>query len=165
MGVFMSEEIIASRSPSQLMNLKSYFLGFLVVVIISVLYFLGRDKWTLPAWTLAFNLLPILVVVWKYFDLKCEKYELTNERLRIVTGILSRRTEEIELYRVKDFSLDEPFILRMFKLGNLHIEASDKSMPYVHIRCLPKAVEFKESLRECVEAVRDKKKVREVDFE
>ena len=79
--------------------------------------------------------------------------------------MLNRRTDEIELYRVKDFSFEEPFIYRLFGLANIRIETSDRTCPTVWIRALPSAKEFREALRSSVEDMRLKKRVREVDFE
>lgn len=161
----MSEEVIVSNSPSQLLNLKSFVLSILTIVVIVLFYNLGKERFNLNPLLLLLCLLPVISSVWKFFQIKCCKYELTNERLKIITGVLNRDTEEIELYRVKDFSLNEPFFLRVFKLGNIHIESSDKSLPFISIKALPRAQDFKEQLRACVEEIRTKKNVREVDFE
>jgi uncharacterized membrane protein YdbT with pleckstrin-like domain len=161
----MTEEIICTSSPSQILNLKGYAMDILVMAILIAIYVVGRESWQIPMWFLLLILLPIVTASWRFFGLNCQKYVLTNERLKITKGILNRTTEEIELYRVKDFSLSEPFFMRLFKLGNISIETSDKTMPLLSITALPRAADFKEQLRTCVEEIRTKKNVREVDFE
>ena len=38
----------------------------------------------------------------RYLETRFTRFEITSERIRITTGVLSRRMEELELYRVKD---------------------------------------------------------------
>ena len=73
--------------------------------------------------------------------------------------------DELELYRVKDYRLENPFFLRMFSLGNIVLETSDRSSPVVRINAIQNAEELREKIRNCVETRRDQKGVREVDFE
>lgn len=98
-------------------------------------------------------------------QVKCLKFELTSERLKVISGVLNRSTEEIELYRIKDTSFEEPFYFRIFGLGNIRIYTSDRSLPELNITALPKGKAFREKLRDLVEDIRTKKNVREVDFE
>src|SRR5215204_1645093 len=53
--------------------------------------------------------IPMLFLLGKYVALKFVEYEITSERIKTIRGILSKRTDELELYRVKDTSLIEPF--------------------------------------------------------
>jgi membrane protein YdbS with pleckstrin-like domain len=55
--------------------------------------------------------------------------------------------------------------MRVFGLGSLHLETSDRSLPQVTIPAIPDATNLRETLRREVENVRDKKRVRELDFE
>ncbi len=108
---------------------------------------------------------PLFAILWRWLATKNTKYELTNERLRTRYGILNKKMDELELYRVKDYKLENPFFLRMFSLGNIILETSDRSSPVVTINAIPNAEELREKIRNCVETRRDQKGVREVDFE
>lgn len=108
-------------------------------------------------------IVPIFIAVYKYLEVKTRRYELTTERLRITHGILTKHTEEIELYRVKDSALVEPFPLRLFSLGDIVLDTSDKTMPRVSINAIRDAKEVREQLRKQVETQRQTKRVREVD--
>ena len=107
---------------------------------------------------------PLGFMLWRYLSTRFRHYELTNERLRLTRGVLSKRMDELELYRVKDSSIDQPFFLRLFKLANVVIRTSDVSTPRITLQAVPDAQAIRESLRGCVEKMRDKKRVREVDF-
>ncbi len=113
---------------------------------------------------LSWLIVPILIAGWRYLETKHRVYLLTSERLRVSHGVLSKRMDELELYRVKDTSVEEPFWFRVFGLGNIIIETSDRSTPQVTLFAIPEARMLRESIRGAVEKRKDAKGVREVDF-
>ena len=159
------EELVCRRSPSQILNIKSYCVNTLLIVVIVAIYIALKSRYEVPAYSLLLCLIPLILMWWNFMKIRCVKYALTTERLTIISGVLNRTTEEIELYRIKDSGFEEPFIYRLFGLGNVRLETSDKSMESLYIRALPQGRAFREDLRRCVEAIREKKNVREVDFQ
>jgi uncharacterized membrane protein YdbT with pleckstrin-like domain len=137
------ERTVWFGNPSQVINLGSYIL-------------LGLFFWLV---------IPLFVILWKWLVVKNTKYELTTERLRMRHGVFNKNLDELELYRVRDYKLDQPFLLRMFSLGNVILQTSDKTHPTVVIKAVPNSEELREQLRTHVEACRTRKGVREVDIE
>lgn len=137
------EETIWSGHPSQVLN-------FWIYVVCGALFFL---------------IAPLLVALWEYFKLRSIKYEISTERLRITTGMFSRSFEEIELYRVRDYRLEQPFLLRMFHLYNIHLVTSDKSTPTVTLEGIADGPALRDTLRKHVERMRKEKGIREIDME
>ena len=90
-------------------------------------------------------------------------YQLTTQRLRIRRGILTRRLDELELYRVKDYVLEQPLLLRLVGLGNLTLVSSDATTPTVILQAIAGAEGVRELLRNAVQTERDRKRVRELD--
>jgi len=90
-------------------------------------------------------------------------YELTTQRLKIRSGILNRRLDELELYRVKDYVLEQPLLLRFLGLGNVTLVTSDASTPSIALRAIAQAEDVRELLRNAVQTERDRKRVRELD--
>lgn len=101
----------------------------------------------------------------RWWMTKTTAYELTTQRLKISSGILNRKLDELELFRVKDYSLNQPFFLRMVSLGNLTLVTSDASSPTVNIRAIPNVEDVREKLRTAVQNERDRKRVRELDVD
>jgi uncharacterized membrane protein YdbT with pleckstrin-like domain len=101
--------------------------------------------------------------LWRYLETRFCRYEVTSERIRVTRGVLSRRMDELELYRVKDTTIDQPFFLRLFGLAHLIVQTSDASDARVVLQAIPEAGELRESLRGCVEKLRDRKRVHELD--
>lgn len=154
----MSEQILWKGSPSQLLNLGRHTLALLLIAgtIVGGVYH-NAVFFALP--------IPLLWMTWNYLNVRCRVYELTEERLRLYEGVLNQQIDEVELYRVKDTTMDRPLWLRLFGLSTLHLDTSDRSHPVVEIKAIRKAVELRETLRKQVEYWRDRKRVREVDFE
>ncbi len=119
----------------------------------------------LPTWVALFSLLPLLYAGWLFLGTQLMVYEFTSERMRIYEGILNQEINEVELYRVKDTRLEKPIWLRVFGLSSIVLSTSDRSLPRIEIRAVRDGIEIREKLRKQVELLRDKKRVREVDFE
>ena len=164
-----NEDIIWSGTPSQVVNLKTFLITAAIVAVIvgvwTVLYLnevmLGGYRWVL----LLVALLPLLWAGKKWLDVRTTQFELTTQRLRFRRGLLAKHTDELELYRVRDWQLHEPLLYRLFRLGTLTLITSDQSTPTVVLPALPNVHDVREQLRTNVEIMREKKKVREVDFE
>jgi len=61
-------------------------------------------------------------------------YELTDQRFIHRTGILSRRTDRIELIDIDDVSFSQGFIERLAGVGAILISSSDQSHPELLMR-------------------------------
>jgi hypothetical protein len=71
----------------------------------------------------------------------------------------------LELYRVRDYRLEQPFLLRLFSLSILTLTTSDKTHPIVVLRAIPRGEELREQMRTYVEEARMRRGVREIDLE
>ncbi|NNC89388.1 MAG: PH domain-containing protein [Akkermansiaceae bacterium] len=152
------EKLVWKGRPSQIVNLGP----FTVAVVLDALSVVAAFFF----WPLFFlGFLPIGWAAWKFAVVHCRVYELTTERLRLFEGVFNQQIDEVELYRVKDTRLERPFWQRVFGLATLILETSDRSHPRIDIRAIRDGAEVREHVRKFVEAMRDKKRVREVDFE
>lgn len=171
----MNEETTIWRgSPSQIICLKTYlFCGFMFLLGFPIAYLLWKYaypdsnavKFALLGGLFLWFVVPCLVALWKWIIVRSRVYELTTQRIRVTTGILNKRTEEMELYRVKDYSLVEPFTYRLFGVGNIDILTYDTTTPRLHLEAIPKPSQIREQFRTYVEACRTQKGVhlREVE--
>ena len=110
-------------------------------------------------------IVPIFIALTRYLQTKNNVIELTTERLKMTEGIFSKVTETLELYRVKDIEVRQPFIYRMLGVENIQIKTSDLSSPEILLEAMPKTVALADKLRNQVEIIRVQKKVREIDLE
>lgn len=114
---------------------------------------------------LCWLLVPIGFAVVYYLKTKCKVFELTTQRLKITSGVFSKITETLELYRVKDIETRQPFFSRMVGIENVQMTTTDASSPLVLIEGIPSSVGFADKLRNQVELIRQQKRVREIDIE
>jgi uncharacterized membrane protein YdbT with pleckstrin-like domain len=165
------ERSVWQGTPSQIINLPQYLLW---LAIFGVLIVVGMALWDamvlnlLPPllWALcALAAVPLFVIAWKWLVLANTRYELTTQRLRTRTGVLNRHFEELELYRVRDYRLEQPLHLRLFSLSNLTLETSDKSHRHIVLRAVRGGQAMREDLRTHVEEARARRGVRELDVE
>ena len=108
---------------------------------------------------------PIFIALWKWIENRCRIYEITTERIKVTQGVFSRRTEEVELYRIRDYRLEEPFWIRLFHLGNIALSTTDNSNTQLVIEAVPDADELRNQIRKYVEVCRATKNVRIAELE
>ena len=166
----MAEETVWRGSSSQWKNLGRYFFCVLLSALIVALFLIASSR--SPSGSRAFTpliLLFLVAPVWlalsRYLETKSRTYELTTERLKTTQGVLSKVTETLELYRVKDLEIRQPFSYRLFGLENIQLNTSDVSSPAVGVEAVPTQLGLGDKIRNQVEAVRAQKGVREVDVE
>lgn len=100
------EELLFAGHPSLVPSL-----GALLAVILTL------GLWLIPSW-------------WRS---RGRHYRLTTRRVVIETGILNKRLEQVDLYRVSDYTVVRPFSQRILGTGNLILRTLDKSSPVVPI--------------------------------
>lgn len=155
----MSEESPLWKSTSSQWLNGWHFLGSLLLTL-GVLF---AAFWLIPLYWIA--PLPGLWALWKYLVVRTRVYELTSERLRITSGVFNQTVDEVELYRVKDTVLLRPWWMRLLGLSTVVMDTSDRSMPKIELPGLARGVDFRETLRQQVEIQRERKRVREMDFD
>ncbi|MGI8605046.1 MAG: PH domain-containing protein [Verrucomicrobiales bacterium] len=116
-------------------------------------------------WLSCLLIIPIPIAIWKWLILINTDIALTNQRLKIRRGVFNKETEEVELYRVKDWTIEEPFLQRMLGKGSVRMETSDRTAPTLTLPWLDDPRRFGDLLRTAVELIRDRKRVREVDYQ
>lgn len=152
------EQIIWEGSQSQVLNFGIFIsMGIIsaIIIVLGVIFFL-------PA--AAFAAAPLAYMFIKWLIIKNHKYKITTERIFYTTGIFSKKTEALELYRVRDVDMYEPFWQRMFKLGNVSLTTSDKTASNFLLKAVPNPAQLMNEIRKNVEHRRDVKRVRGVEF-
>ena len=88
------------------------------------------------------------------------RYGLSEDRLFLSVGFLNIKDEEILLYRVRDISVNRTLGQRMFGVGTITINSSDKSNPVLEIKNVKDPTAVKELLHQQVEEMKDRRRVR-----
>lgn len=160
--------------PSQLMNLQTFLLTILAIPIVILLKIMLEEQQVgsilpeklavhvdrLPIYLSVYVLVNLFLQILKVW---CIRYEVDPEKLKYSSGIILRKHEFVENYRIKDFLIEKPLTYRIFGLGNLTIYTSDKTTPVLHLYAIRKPDEKYQILRGLVELSRKEKHVYEID--
>lgn len=86
-------------------------------------------------------------------------YSFDEERIFIESGVFTKKEDEVRLYRVLDISLTRSFIQRIFKMGTITIDSSDKTLKCFQMKNIKNPREVKEQLSQLVEEERQRKRI------
>src|SRR4051812_35212659 len=92
------EEVLFEGRPALVPSL-----GVLLLAVVTL------GLWLLPRW-------------WRSLSVH---YRITTRRIVVELGVLSKRMEQIDLYRVNDYTVDRPFLQRLLGTGNLFLKTFD----------------------------------------
>ena len=135
MGI--AEKQLYIGRPSQILNIISFII------------------WS---WTL---LIPVII----YLKTRFTVYEVTDQRIKLKTGILNKEIDECELYRVRDYKVIKPFFQRIFGLGRIELVTSDRSNSNINLNGIKDPENLYNLIRDNVEKIRRKTGTRELDVE
>lgn len=85
---------------------------------------------------------------------KTNTYVITNERVKVETGALRKKSDSLELFRVKDISVKKSMTQRSRGRGDLKISSTDPSTPELTMESIQKPDEVAETLRSLVREAR-----------
>ena len=133
----LEEKQLYIGRPSQILNIISFII------------------WS---WTL---FVPIII----YLRTRFTVYEVTDQRIKLKTGILNQEIEECELYRVRDYKIVKPFFQRIFGLGKIELVTSDRSNSSINLNGIKNPENLYDLIRDNVEKIRRKTGTREIDVD
>ena len=147
------EKTICEISPSQILNFKAFVFSFLAIAAIVTAAILTDTDWIY-----ALLIIPIGYAFWKYLEISCVKLKITDQRLILRQGILNKSTNETELYRVRDSTIEEPFFFRLFRCGNIVIYTTDDADATLFLKAYKKPHWVKDQVRNYSEICRQEKR-------
>ncbi len=102
----------------------------------------------------------------RWFQTLGRHYRITTRRIVVESGVLSKRLEQIDLYRVADYTVERPFGQRIMGTGNLLLKTFDKTTPELNVvEIKTDVVALYEKVRAATEADKSRRGVRMVDYE
>jgi uncharacterized membrane protein YdbT with pleckstrin-like domain len=156
----MSEEVVLFRgSPSLMIKAGTFFVGILLIVGLIVGAIMATPWLAIGAVADTIYLASVAALI------RTQVFEVTTQRVRWRRGIATKRTDEMELYRVMDVSLVEPLLLRMVGAGNIEITSADQTTPRLTLPAVKGAAELREKLRSAIEECRTRRGVQVTEFD
>jgi uncharacterized membrane protein YdbT with pleckstrin-like domain len=111
---------------------------------------------------LVLSFICLFMAVYRYLYIRNVRYTLTSEVIRITRGIFFKRTDQVELFRVKDYILTQSFILQVFKLMDLTLKSTDPENPVIWLRGIPES-DLVDTIRDHVQAFRQHNRIYEIN--
>jgi hypothetical protein len=115
------------------------------------------------------NFIPLLILPLWWLKYLTISYTLTNQRLTLHSGILVRKKDDIELYRIKDIKTNISILNQIASIGSVTAVTTEVDRPGAPMLTLyldnvknPDSVH--DLLRNLTENIRKKRGVREVDM-
>ncbi len=87
------------------------------------------------------------------------KYGMSEDRLFVEKGFFNSQEQEVRLYRILNVNLKRTFFQKIFGLGTIHIDSSDKDLGNFDIINIKKSYDVKELISQTVESERIRNRV------
>lgn len=137
-------------------ELKLHALGTLLggagFVLAVWLFFTGMGLLTLLG--LAVSMIGGALVAWGFLKVISVSYRVDTLRVEVERGILQKRIDNLELWRVKDIQFRQSLVQRMLGVGNITLVTSDATNPSVELRGVTMPRDLYDQLRDAVDVVR-----------
>lgn len=156
------EILIWKGTPSHWLNFGAYFFCVILAGAVVGVYYLVTPR---QPWIFAGLAIPVLWAMARWIEVRSHVYEITSERIRVSIGLLSRTTTELELYRVRDYTVVEPLWLRIVGCGNLILQTADRTNPQLIVRAVPNVNVLKDKIRANTERMRQIRGVRDLEID
>ncbi|HEX3746704.1 MAG TPA: PH domain-containing protein [Bryobacteraceae bacterium] len=117
----------------------------LVVAAVAAIY-LGAG---IPYVALGFVALCGIVCLRYYAKSHSIHFEITTQRIKLESGLLSKVQESLELFRIDHFEYRKPLGMRLLGQSALHVYSSDAELSKFYIYGIPNLQAISEELRNC----------------
>ena len=87
---------------------------------------------------------------------------ITPEVVRITRGLFFKRTDQVEMYRIKDYIITQPFMLQVFHLMDLTLKSTDPENPVICLRGIPES-DIIDTIRDHVQEARRHNRIYELN--
>jgi membrane protein YdbS with pleckstrin-like domain len=98
---------------------------------------------------LGFVLLVAIIGLCYYLKSASIHYQITNQRIKLERGLLSKLQESLELFRIDHFELRKPLGMRLVGQGSLHLFSSDAELENFYLYGVPNLEALADTLRTC----------------
>jgi uncharacterized membrane protein YdbT with pleckstrin-like domain len=121
MDLHPGEEIVFEGRPVWRSILSFYITGFIAAVIVGAIVGLVASA---GVGVVVFLVLFAGVVLVGFFRRISTRYTITNQRLRIERGLLSKHVQQTRIERVQNVNTNQTFVSRMLRVGTVDFDTA-----------------------------------------
>jgi uncharacterized membrane protein YdbT with pleckstrin-like domain len=121
MDLHAGEEVIYEGHPSWRSTVAFYLKGLLIAAAIGVIvWFVVSNAAGVGAFVVVFAVAIVVGFIRRYFTV----YSITNQRLRIQRGIVSRNVQQTQIERVQNVNTSQSVIERLLQVGTVDFDTA-----------------------------------------
>src|SRR3954452_24943819 len=121
MELHQGEEIVFQGRPVWRSILAFYVVGLLGAIVVGVVVALAVSTAVgVAAWLVLFA----LIVLVGFLRRVSTRYTITNQRLRIQRGILSRNVQQTRIERVQNVTTQQSLVARVLRVGTVDFDTA-----------------------------------------
>ena len=90
-----------------------------------------------------------IVYLYYWFKSAGKKYQITNQRIKLELGVLSKVQESLEVFRIDHFELHKPIGMRLLGQCALRLFSSDAELEKFYLYGIPNLESLADTLRNC----------------
>ncbi|HEX3356836.1 MAG TPA: PH domain-containing protein [Tepidisphaeraceae bacterium] len=141
------------------------FIGLLIAVAPIVANLAGLKPSTgMPAYVFLIALcLGALFIIVPWLKTKTVRYRISNYRIDIERGLLSRTIDTLELWHVEDLKFRQSLLERILGVGTITVISHDDTTPLLNLHGLPDPRQLFQTLEQRVIAVKRQPGVMKMD--
>jgi membrane protein YdbS with pleckstrin-like domain len=129
--------------------------GLVSIAAGALAIFINQMDWGVPGWALGlFWLIGVPGLLWTYLVIITSKYKITGRRVETEHGVLAKKVDTLELWRVLDVEYTQSLVDRIFNNGRIKLISTDQTNPALHLHGLPNHRQLFEELRDAVQEAR-----------
>ena len=118
--------------------------------------------WWLSPYLILLSFVFCLAACYRFVYNRHINYLITTEYIRISQGIFLKRIDQLEMYRIKDYVMTQPFSLQLFGLMDLLIKSTDPENPMIWLRGIPES-DIIDTIRDRVQEARKHNNIYELN--
>ena len=146
---YESEKPLFSGRP-KVIYCASQFAPFALVIVLAILIASAMHTWLQVLYVfLAAAAVEGLLYLRLYLHHLSYHFTVTTQRVKVDYGLLSKREESLEMFRIDHLELRKPFSWRLVGQASLHLYSSDSEFAFFRIFAIPDLEGLANTLREC----------------
>ncbi|MBD1385850.1 PH domain-containing protein [Mucilaginibacter rigui] len=136
------------------------FLKILPLVLLALIFLLLA--WYLSPYFMFFSFGVLGCAWYRLLYIRSFSYLITPSEIKSGQGIFFKRTDFLEMYRIKDYVVTRPLLLQMIGLMNVILKSTDAENPVLVLFGIPES-DLIEIIREHVQEARKNNNIYEIN--
>ncbi|MFV0591545.1 MAG: PH domain-containing protein [Draconibacterium sp.] len=149
-------EVLASLHPTNIYAISKILPFFLLVVVCIVVAYFFQPAFYGVAYVLA------IFAWWRFLSIIVLNYIVTKELIIVRTGVIARGYDSLELFRVKDYNIQQSVFMRLFGIMSVRLYTTDLSSPTLVIMGVPLS-DITAQIRDLVQKARINNRIFEIN--